>query len=390
MQDSIYDVAVIGVGAMGSAALYQLAKRGVKVVGIDSFAPPHDQGSSHGDTRITRQAVGEGPAYAPLVMRSQTLWREMEAMTGVRLFEACGVLVMNSSASTTSHHGMSNFTQSTIDVARAYGIEHEVLNAQQIRARFPQFGPVPDNTIGYYEPGGGYVKPELCIQTQIALAVSHGAGLQTGVTVTGLDSRAGEVTIGTTGGQIRARKVIVSAGMWSAQLLGAPFDRLLKVYRQKLYWFKLQQPSIFPHASPSFIRFHGPAEADACYGFPPLPGENSMKIATEQYEVAVAPDGLARDVSAEESDAMFRHHVLGQMEGVSSEVLKTAVCAYTVTPDSGFIIDQHPRLANVTVVSACSGHGFKHSAAIGEALAQQQTGERCGFDFTAFSISRFE
>ena len=114
-----------------------------------------------------------------------------------------------------------------------------------------------------------------------------------------------------------------------------------------------------------------------------------MKIATEQYEVAVDPDGLEREVGAQESDAMFRDHLLGRIEGVTSEVLKTAVCAYTVTPDSGFIIDQHPRLANVTVVSACSGHGFKHSAAIGEVLAQQQVGERCGFDFTPFSLARF-
>jgi sarcosine oxidase len=376
-----YEVAVIGLGAMGSAALYQLAKRGVKVIGIDRFTPPHDQGSSHGDTRITRQAVGEGPAYAPLVLRSQQIWRELEAESGERLFEQCGVLVMTSSDGGSSHHGMTDFTQSTIN--------HEVLSAAQIRARFAQFAPVIDSAVGYFEAGGGYVRPERCIDTQLALAQRQGAELMTGVTVTAIESADDIVTISSTGGAITASKVIVSAGMWSAQLLGAPFDQLLKVCRQNLYWFKLQEPSIFPENSPSFILFHGATDEDACYGFPPIAGDNSMKIATEQYESTTEPDAVNRTVSDEESQAMFRKHLLGKINGVTAQAVKTAVCTYTVTPDSGFIIDQHPTLANVTVVSACSGHGFKHSAAIGEALAQQQVDGESVIDLGAFSLLRF-
>lgn len=385
-----YDVVVIGLGAMGAASLYQLAQRGVRVLGIDRFAPPHDQGSSHGDTRITRQAVGEGPAYAPLVLRSQQLWRTIEAQSGASLFEQCGVLVMTSSDSSTSHHGKAEFTQSTIDVATAYGIEHEVLNAEQIRTRYPQFGGVIDNAVAYYEAQGGYVKPERCIEAQLALAQRHGAEIRTGITVTHLDDSNGQVTVSTDAGTFTAGKAIVSAGMWSAQLLGAPFDRLLKVCRQHLYWFKLEQPSIFPDDSPTFILFHGPDDTDSCYGFPPLPGENSMKVATEQYLETSHPDQVDRTVNARHGQAMYRTHLAGRIHGVTPEVVKSAVCTYTVTPDSGFIIDQHPRMPNVTVVSACSGHGFKHSAAIGEALAQRCVEGFSAIDLGAFALARFD
>lgn len=389
LSDQHYDVAVIGLGAMGAATLYQLAKRGVKVLGIDRFAPPHDQGSSHGDTRITRQAVGEGPAYAPLVRRAQQIWRELEAETGARLFEQCGVLVLTSSTTATSHHGAADFTERTIEQAQRYGIDHELLNAEQIRARFPQFAPVLDSANGYFEPGGGYVRPEQCIATQLQLARQHGAELLTGVTVTQLDATAEQVTLIANGQTVRAKRVIVSAGMWNAELLGAPFDSLLRVCRQKLYWFAVQQPSIFPAPSPTFILSHGPTDEDSCYGFPPLPGEQSMKIATEHYATSVTPDQLDRQVSDEECTEMYATQLAGKIAGVTTEVVKTAVCTYTVTPDFHFIIDQHPGKPNVTVVSACSGHGFKHSAAIGEALAQQVVDGHSELDLSAFSLARF-
>jgi monomeric sarcosine oxidase len=389
LSDLNYDVAVIGLGAMGAATLYQLAKRGVKVVGIDRFTPPHDQGSSHGDTRITRQAVGEGDAYAPLVRRAQQIWRELEAETGAELFEQCGVLVMTSSETATSHHGTADFTERTLSQARRYGIDHEALNAEQIRARFPQFAPVLDSATGYFEAGGGYVRPERCIATQLQLAHQHGAEVLTGVTVTALDAHADYVEVRSSGGALRVKRVIVSAGMWNAELLGAPFDRLLRVCRQTLYWFELAQPSIFPEPSPTFILAHGPTDEDLCYGFPPLPGENTMKIATEQYGLTSNPDKLNREVSAQECEDMFAGQLVGKIAGVLPKVVKTAVCTYTVTPDFHFIIDQHPTRPNITVVSACSGHGFKHSAAIGEALAQQVVDGHSELDLSVFSLARF-
>lgn len=388
MQTPEFDVVVVGLGAMGAATLYQLAKRGVKVAGIDRFAPPHDQGSSHGDTRITRQAVGEGVAYVPLAIRAQQIWRELEAEQDERLFEQCGVLVMTSSATPTGQDGAPDFTANTLALARQFGIEHEALDAAQIRQRFPQFAPIHDSALGYFEPGGGYVRPERCIDAQLNLARQLGATLITGETVLGIDSDPGRVQVTCQNRRISAAKVVVCAGMWSSQLLGAPFDKLLRVCRQTLYWYQLAEPLIFPEQSPSFI-VHGASDEQTCYGFPPIPGEGSMKIATEQYSETSTPDSLDRQVSAAQSEAMYRDLVLANIVGVTPQLVKSAVCAYTLTPDSHFIIDEHPRLANVTVVSACSGHGFKHSAAIGEALAQRLVDGRSKIDLSAFSLARF-
>ncbi|MBP5075318.1 N-methyl-L-tryptophan oxidase [Pseudomonas chlororaphis] len=392
MQTPEFDVVVVGLGAMGAATLYQLAKRGVKVAGIDRFAPPHDQGSSHGDTRITRQAVGEGVAYVPLAIRAQQIWRELEAELDVPteqpLFEQCGVLVMTSSATPTGQDGTPDFTANTLALARQFGIEHEALDAAQIRQRFPQFAPIHDSALGYFEPGGGYVRPERCIDAQLNLARQLGATLITGETVLGIDSDPGRVQVTCQNRRISAAKVVVCAGMWSSQLLGTPFDKLLRVCRQTLYWYQLAEPLIFPERSPSFI-IHGASDEQTCYGFPPIPGEGSMKIATEQYSETSTPDSLDRQVSAAQSEAMYRDLVLANITGVTPQLVKSAVCAYTVTPDSHFIIDEHPRLANVTVVSACSGHGFKHSAAIGEALAQRLVDGRSEIDLSAFSLARF-
>lgn len=385
-----YEVAVIGLGAMGSATLYQLARRGVRVVGIDRLNPPHDQGSSHGDTRITRQAVGEGAAYIPLVAASHRIWREIESELDVSLFEQCGVLVMASGQTRASRYGAVDFTTNTIRLAERHGIEHEVLDAGEIRSRFPQFGPVSDGAIGYFEPGGGYVRPEGCIDAQLTLARRYGAALITDRAVTGIRSAEGREIVSLGEETIVADKVIVCAGMWSAELLGAPFDRLLKVCRQNLYWFKVEEPSIFPENSPTFILSHGPNDQDLCYGFPPVPGEGSMKVATEQFGVATTPEELRRQVDRQECETMFGTHVSGKIAGVLSEIVKTSVCTYTVTPDYGFIIDRHPGFANVIVVSACSGHGFKHSAGIGEALAQQHVEGKAEADLGAFSLNRFQ
>jgi glycine/D-amino acid oxidase-like deaminating enzyme len=208
-------------------------------------------------------------------------------------------------------HGMANFIESTIRVAETDGIEHEVLNADWIRQRFPQFAPVLDSALGCFEPGGGYVRPERCIEAQLTLAKRLGAELMTGTVVTGLHSDDGKAVVSTNGATIVANKAIVCAGMWNAELLGALFDHLLKVCRQNLYWFKLAEPSILTEGSPTFILTHGPTDQDVCYGFPPIPGENSTKIATEQYTDATTPDALQRQVTLEECKTMFRSHWRG-------------------------------------------------------------------------------
>ncbi|PYC25102.1 N-methyl-L-tryptophan oxidase [Pseudomonas jessenii] len=382
-------VVVLGLGAMGAATVYQLAKAGVNVVGFDRHHPPHNLGSSHGETRITRLSVGEGAQYVPIVCNSHRIWRELEALTGESLFEQSGLLVLTSSAEF-DPQGPTDFTLRTIGLAQTYGIEHEVLSAEQIRQRFPQFANVHDSAIGYFEPGGGFVRPERCIDVQLKLAEQHGATLYKGETVTAISSNEAGVTVTTNQRTLRADKLVISAGNWNGELLGEPYENLLSVYRQKLFWFELEENAGLVGHSPTFIFTHGRGDDKINYGFPALPGESSMKIATAQYHTSTSAQAIDRTVSAAEAQDMYEHQVHNRIAGVTSKVLKSAVCAYTVTPDRHFIIDEHPSLQHTLFVSACSGHGFKHSAALGEAFAQWCMRGSSDLDLSSFSLKRFE
>lgn len=384
-----YESLVIGLGAMGAATVYQLAKAGVNVAGIDRHHPPHTFGSSHGDTRITRLSVGEGAQYVPIVRNSHRIWRELEAASGQALFEQSGLLVL-SDYDDFDPSDAADFTVRTLGLAHTYGIEHEVLDAAQIRQRFPQFAQVADNAIGYYEPGGGFVRPERCIEVQLRLAAQLGATLYKGETVTDIRSDEHGVTVTTDQRTLQADKLVVSAGNWSGGLLGAPFDRLLSVYRQQLFWFALEPEADLVGKSPTYILTHGKGEGDASYGFPALPGEGSLKIATAQYHTTSTPETLDRTISPAQEREMYEQQVQGRIAGVTAQVVKSAVCAYTVTPDHHFIIDQHPTLQHTLVVSPCSGHGFKHSAALGEAFAQWCMHGESELDLSSFSLKRFQ
>ncbi|WP_082494464.1 N-methyl-L-tryptophan oxidase [Methylobacterium sp. Leaf108] len=382
------DVVVVGLGAMGSAALYQLARSGARVIGLDRFAPPHANGSSHGESRITRQSVGEGRDYVPLVLASHRIWRELEAETGEDLLNACGVVVM-APAGGASHHGKRDFVATSIAGAEAFGIPHEVLSGVEVGARFPQFLGLKGDEKAYYEPGGGYVRPERCIAAQLARAGELGAEIRTGTEVLAIAQDAEGVVVTTTGGTVRAAQAVVSAGAWTAPLLGRPFDRLLKVNRQLLHWYALDDTSAYGADAPVFIWMHGATDTDYLYGFPPMPGDPRLKVATEQYDGWTTADALDRVVRPEESAAMYERHVAGRLAGATPRVVQAAACLYTVTPDRGFIIDRHPVHDRVLVVAACSGHGFKHSAGIGEAVAQVMTTGRSTVDLAPFSLSRF-
>jgi sarcosine oxidase len=382
-----YEALVIGLGAMGAATVYQLAKAGAKVAGIDRHHPPHTLGSSHGDTRITRLSVGEGAQYVPIVRRSHRIWRELETLSGEALFEQSGLLVLTSHADFDPSDA-NDFTLRTLGLAQTYGIAHEVLDATQIRQRFPQFAQVTDNAIGYYEPEGGFVRPERCIDVQLRLAEQHGATLYKGETVTDIRSDAHGVTVTTDQRTLQADKLVVSAGNWAGGLLGAPFDRLLSVYRQQLFWFATEPDAQLVGASPTFILTHGQDQTN--YGFPALPGEGSLKVATAQYHTASTPETLDRSVSPAQAREMYEQQVQGRIAGLTAEVVKAAVCAYTVTPDHHFIIDAHPTLQHTLVVSPCSGHGFKHSAALGEAFAQWCMRGESELDLSSFSLQRFD
>ncbi|MCJ2058732.1 N-methyl-L-tryptophan oxidase [Methylobacterium sp. J-048] len=383
------DVAVLGLGAMGSAALYQLARRGAATVGLDRFAPPHAFGSSHGETRITRQAVGEGSDYVPFVTASHRIWRELEAETGETLLNACGALVMAPGNGVSSHHGKPDFVGRSIAAARGAGIAHAVLDGREVTRRFPQFLNLSGDDRAYYEPGGGYVFPERCLAAQLRRAGELGAAIRTGCEVLALRQDAGGVRIETADEVIHADRAIVTAGAWTAPLLGRPFDRLLTVRRQVLHWYALEDDSAYGPRAPVFIWMYGTGDTDYLYGFPPMPGCRSIKVATEQYSTMTTAEAVERRVAPPESAEMYRLRVKGRLAGATPDIVRAAACLYTVTPDRGFIIDRHPDMDRVLVVSACSGHGFKHSAGIGEAVAANLAGGGSPVDLAPFALARF-
>ena len=381
------DVVVVGLGAMGSATLYQLARRGVRAIGVDRFTPPHDRGSSHGESRITRQAIGEGEEYVPFVLRSHEIWRELEAESGDQLLFPIGGLVMGRTARDARHHGRDDFVGRTIAAAARYGIAHEVLSAAEVTHRFPQFRLAGDE-IAYYEPGAGFVAPERCIQTQLAAAQARGATVRTGENVTRIHPLPAGVEVVTDRERLTAGHVVVTAGAWIPGLLGGPFVKLLGVYRQVLYWFAPEDPAPYaPGRFPIFIWIHGAGEGEYFYGFPIVSA--GVKLGAEQFAETTDPDEVVRDVSAAEVGAVYATHVRDRLAGVSARCLRAQACLYTVAPDSRFIVDRHPDFERIVVASPCSGHGFKHSSAIGEAIAQRVTEGRSRLDLGPFALARF-
>ncbi|QQR55628.1 N-methyl-L-tryptophan oxidase [Candidatus Peregrinibacteria bacterium] len=381
-----FDVIVVGLGAMGSAAVCQLSKRGVKVLGLDQYSPPHTLGSTHGETRITRQAIGEGSEYVPLVLRSNEIWRELEKNSGQSLFTITGGLIVGDPSSVESTHGTKNFLLQTIDVAKRFGISHEVLENEELKKRYPLFK-FRDSEKGYYENGAGFLRPELCVEIQIGLAQKNGAELHMDEKVLEIKPEGAQVSIKTDKSEYKAGQLIVTAGPWISQLL-PEFKDYFKVYRQVLYWFKVKDSMKKYLSSTLPVYIFDLGGGDDIYGFPMIDeDEGTLKLACEDYLVTMTPEQVNREVGADEVARMYdlaSQHILG----LSEECVRTSTCLYTVTPDSKFVIDRHPTFKQVIVASPCSGHGFKSSAAIGEVLAELATVGKSSIDISDFSLVR--
>jgi sarcosine oxidase len=384
------DAIVIGLGAMGAATAFQLGKRGVNVIGIDRYWPPHGFGASWGDTRITRQAIGEGMAYVPLVLRSHEIWRELEAATGVSILEPNGMLIMQPTSCAVGLHGTVDFVGSTVAAARAHGIEHQVLSTDQLRSTFPQFNMREDHQ-GYYEPGGGFVRSEAAIRAQLQLAKRNGARLKTNEQVLDIRGNGSGIEVATDKSTYCADRVIVTAGPWIPELFPV-LRSILRQYRQVLYWFEVvgSYEALLADRLPTFIWMFTVA-GGLVYGFPAIDGRGGgLKIATEQYDVETeSADMMERHVGVDETKRMFQNQVHDLIPALGPSAVRAHACLYTVTPDFDFIIDQAPERPNVTIVSACSGHGFKHSAALGESLAQLITTGHSDVDLSSFLLDRF-
>ena len=376
MNSKSYDVAIIGLGAMGSAAAYHLARRGLKVVGFDRHSPPHDQGSSHGETRIIREAYAEGVAYVKIVQRAYELWAELEEESGRELYLQTGGLMFGSSGS--------EMIAGVETSAKTHNLAYEKLSADEVRQRYDIFRPDEDMT-AIFDPRAGILYPEDCVQAHIDLARNHGSELLLDQPALSWTSTSNGVTVETSEGTYNAQSLILSAGAWLPQLLDG-LDIPLHVERQVLLWYEpISNAHLFgPDECPIFIWDTGPGVH--FYGFPNL--GTGVKVARMHFGDSSDPDDLRR--TTDSADHLpVRSFLEHYMPDVPGRLKSAEACMFTNTPDEDFLIDLHPEHSNVVIASPCSGHGFKFASAMGEILADLATTGESGFDLSMFGLSRF-
>lgn len=361
-----FDVVVVGLGAVGSATLYQLSKRGISALGIDQFEPPHTFGSSHGETRITRLAVGEGEEYVALAKRSHEIWEELEVLSGKKIRTQTGGILLDSGVNPWSKHGVEGFWERTLRYAQNQQISHRVLDLVEANTSYPAFQ-LPPTAKVYWEEEAGYLFPELAIETQLDLAKKQGATIWTSSKVKSIQSEGAQFRIEVEGKEVLVKQVVLTAGGWVKDFLSISSKKRLKICRQVLYWLGIEEGFTDWQRYPVWMWGYGAAPEDFIYGFPSLDGK-TIKMASESFVEVDHPDQLNREVTAEEQEIFWNTKVEGKLVGLKKQILKTSVCFYTVTEDSQFLIEAMAGDKNFLWVSACSGHGFKHSAALGEDL----------------------
>jgi sarcosine oxidase len=365
------DSIVVGLGAMGSAAAYHLARRGSSVLGFDRFHPPHAHGSSHGATRIIREAYFEHPVYVPLVQRAYALWHELAQRSATALQQTTGGIMIGSPTS--------DVVVGALRSARQHLLAHELLSAGDIRRRFPALQP-SDDMVGVLEPRAGVLFPEKCIAAHLTLACEAGAELHVDEPVLRWGTAGDDVRVTTGRGEYRARHLIVTAGAWTTALcpdLALP----LSIERQAVYWFEPSKPSDVLKVGRCPVHIWQFDGRHFFYGFPDL--GDGIKVARHHDGSDVAPDAVNREISSEEIDdirALVRRFVPRADGALRSSI----VCLYTNTPDEHFWIDRHPAHPQVLIVSACSGHGFKFSSVIGEIVADWALDAGSRFDLALF------
>ena len=366
-QAAKYEIVVIGLGAIGSATLYQLSKSGKKILGIDRFEPPHTLGSSHGESRITRLAVGEGEEYVSLAKRSHQIWRELEVESGAKIMTRTSGILMDSGVQPWGKHGGEGFWDSTVSFAKSHQVSHTILDSKTLKSRFPAFQLESSGKV-YLEDEAGFLRPELAIRMQLDLARKNGAGISVNTEVEELRKEGDSVLIRMKDGEVLADRVLLSAGGWVKGFLGEKEKPDFKICRQILHWLEIDTDFTDWTKYPVWMWGFGPKAEDFIYGFPSLDGK-TVKLATESFVEVPHPDFLDRTVRREEQDQFWEEKLVGRIRGLRRNFVKSAVCFYTVTADARFVIKRLDGMENVLVASACSGHGFKHSAALGERLA---------------------
>ena len=377
MSDS-FDVIVVGLGAMGSATAYHLARRGARVLALEQFAAGHTLGSSHGDSRIIRELYFEHPLYVPLVQRAYELWARLEEEAGVQLLHVTGGLMLGLPSS--------ELVRGALLSGETHGIPAGVLAYEEIVARFPAFRLPPDH-VAVWDARAGYLRPEACIEAHAALARRAGATLHYEEPVMRWESDGDGVRVTTSAGEYRAARLALCVGAWTKSVL-AELELPLRVERQVLVWLESPEPTAWysEERLPIYMCEH--VDGRLVYGFPRL--ERGVKAAIHhEGRLYDSPDQVNREVLPSDIDAL-RESLGRVLPDLSRAAVRESVsCLYTDTPDGHFLIDFHPRHPRVLLSTPCSGHGFKFSSAIGELQAELLLEGRSRFDVGAFGLSRF-
>jgi sarcosine oxidase len=353
---SSYDVIVVGLGGMGSAAARHLAARGQRVLGLERFTPAHDRGSSHGGTRIVRQAYIEDPAYVPLLLHAYELWEQAGKEADADLLTRTGALYLGPPGSVAVAGSLAS--------AREWGLPHEVLDAAAVRDRFPTLTPQPGD-VGVFEERAGYVRPEAAVAVHLELAARDGAELRFDEQVE-LWSTSGDGVVVSTGSRTyNAGALVLAPGAWAPRLL-ADLGLPLAVDRQVQYWFDPPGGTAPYEHHPVFL---AELDGDLVYGIPAVDGPSGgMKVAFHRRRHPADPDALDRVVTDAEV-AEIRAAAARVAPGVPGTLNRATVCMYTLTPDEHFVIGRHPAHERVVIACGFSGHGFKFVPVVGEILA---------------------
>jgi len=351
-----YDIAVLGVGGMGSATLYTLAKRGLNVCGIEQFGVAHDRGSSHGETRLIRKAYFEHPDYIPLLNRAYDLWHEFEKKAGEKLFVENGLIVAGKPDSEVIKG---------LDLCyEKHNLPHEKLTVNEARKRFPQFH-LPEDFIIYFDPIAGFLYVEKSVEKFAELGQKNGATLYTNEKVLTWQANKNHISITTDRRKIAAGKLIITSGAWANRemlSLGIDFD----IWRKVLFWY--DSPEIANYKLDGFPNFYVELDFGSFYGFPAV-NEMGLKIGEHEIPgISSLPDEVRRTLQPSDEPVIlqFIEKVFPRFQPVRTNF---TVCMYTITPDFNFILDVHPEYENVIIGAGFSGHGFKFAPVIGEILA---------------------
>ncbi len=373
---SVYDVIVLGVGGMGAAACLHLARRGASVLGLEQFALFHDRGSSHGESRIIRQAYFEHPDYVPLLFRAYDLWHDLERATGRTLLLRTGLILSGPPDG------------ETIRGARLSASRHhlplENLTPGAATARWPAFHFPHDHTVAF-EPAAGTLLVEACVQAHVEQARHHGADLRANETVRSWSSDGRSVIVRTESDEYHARSLIVTAGAWAGRCV-TDLGVSLNVVRKFVAWFPIREGEFRAERGVPTYFFEMPN--GTFYGFPSLDG-TTIKMAEHSGGEPVA-DPAHVDRTRHSSDVeRLREFLLAQLPGIEPEPARHSVCLYTLSPDQHFIVDLHPRWSNVAVACGFSGHGFKFAPVVGEALADLAQRGSTSLPIDFLGLSRF-